>query len=402
MGPLVTKPHLDKVRGYIDAGSRRVQDCSSTAVASNAGLRGRLLHRRVAVDRVTPNMKIYKEDLWARPVCRPSSGLRHRCTNDQRARIRQRHIDLHPRWRCGLGNLLTNQDRYGRNQRSDPPCRWHSILSADGKPRSLATNTCTARRASLLYKVEDDHEPLADRHSSWCRIRKCRPCPDRSDWLAAHPRSGHGSQNAATNRSVLNKSSLASASPWPTGTTVTSLSHTENDDATFVLRSNSRAFGKADRNDMDATHEILVKSFTYPSATAINRQRACAIQNDRGYGSRYVRTPTSGPQVTTRPRSRAMKQAFYNRWWRSWRLRAAVAPATFSSLRNEQRTRMVVGLDALNPHRRVYSYTHLRPWPREALDARTQRVRERVPIETQIVSSRFNLASSHEIRCRFL
>jgi Tautomerase enzyme. len=26
-------------------------------------------------------------------------------------------------------------------------------------------------RRSLLYPVENDHEPLADRHSSWCRIR---------------------------------------------------------------------------------------------------------------------------------------------------------------------------------------------------------------------------------------
>jgi hypothetical protein len=26
-------------------------------------------------------------------------------------------------------------------------------------------------RRSLLYPVENDHEPLAYRHSSWCRIR---------------------------------------------------------------------------------------------------------------------------------------------------------------------------------------------------------------------------------------
>ena len=38
----------------------------------------------------------------------------------------------------------------------------------------------------------------------------------------------------------------------------------ENDDATFVLRSNSRAFGKANRYDMDVTHEVLVKSFNVP------------------------------------------------------------------------------------------------------------------------------------------
>jgi malonate-semialdehyde dehydrogenase (acetylating) / methylmalonate-semialdehyde dehydrogenase len=34
MGPLVTKQHLGKVRGYIDAGVAEVQNCSSTVVAS--------------------------------------------------------------------------------------------------------------------------------------------------------------------------------------------------------------------------------------------------------------------------------------------------------------------------------------------------------------------------------
>jgi len=60
MGPLVTKQHLDKVRGYIDAGVAE-RKMWSRSWLQDAGLSGRLLHRRLAVDRVTPNMKIYKE-----------------------------------------------------------------------------------------------------------------------------------------------------------------------------------------------------------------------------------------------------------------------------------------------------------------------------------------------------
>src|SRR6266478_6102502 len=69
------------------------------------------------------------------------------------------------------GNLRTKSRSAGRNQHSDP--------RADGIPffRRMESldlwRPLHARpgRRSLLYQVEDDHEPLADRHSSWCRVR---------------------------------------------------------------------------------------------------------------------------------------------------------------------------------------------------------------------------------------
>ncbi len=65
---------------------------------------------------------------------------------------------------------------------------------------------------------------------------------------------------------------------------------------------------------LDATHEVLVKSFNVPERDRyqIVREHAPSrmIVEDTGLG--IVRTPNMMVlQVTTRPRSRAMKQAFY-------------------------------------------------------------------------------------------
>jgi hypothetical protein len=65
---------------------------------------------------------------------------------------------------------------------------------------------------------------------------------------------------------------------------------------------------------LDATHEVLVKSFSVPERDRyqIVREHAPSrmIVEDSGLG--IVRTPNILVlQVTTRPRSRSMKQAFY-------------------------------------------------------------------------------------------
>jgi Tautomerase enzyme len=66
---------------------------------------------------------------------------------------------------------------------------------------------------------------------------------------------------------------------------------------------------------LDATHEVLVKSFNVPERDRyqIVREHAPSrmIVEDTGLG--IARTPNMLVlQVTTRPRSRAMKQAFYS------------------------------------------------------------------------------------------
>ena len=49
MGPLVTAQHLDKVRGYVDLGVEEgAKLCVDGRGLQAAGLRERLLHRRLA------------------------------------------------------------------------------------------------------------------------------------------------------------------------------------------------------------------------------------------------------------------------------------------------------------------------------------------------------------------
>jgi hypothetical protein len=86
---------------------------------------------------------------------------------------------------------------------------------------------------------------------------------------------------------------------------------------------------------LDATHEVLVKSFNVAERDRyqIVREHAPSrmIIEDTGLG--IVRTPNMLVlQVTTRPRSRVMKQAFYRSLVENSRLHAALHQATFSSL----------------------------------------------------------------------
>ncbi len=65
MGPLVTKPHLDKVRGYIDAGVAE----GARLLVDGRGFKMRGYEDGYFIggslfDRVTPNMKIYKEEIF--------------------------------------------------------------------------------------------------------------------------------------------------------------------------------------------------------------------------------------------------------------------------------------------------------------------------------------------------
>src|ERR1700731_586304 len=66
---------------------------------------------------------------------------------------------------------------------------------------------------------------------------------------------------------------------------------------------------------LDVTHDVLVKSFYVPERDRYQIARehppSRMIIEDTGLG--FVRTPNMLVlQVTTRPRSRAMKQAFYS------------------------------------------------------------------------------------------
>ena len=81
---------------------------------------------------------------------------------------------------------------------------------------------------------------------------------------------------------------------------------------------------------LDATHEILVKSFNVPQRDRyqIVREHAPSrmIVEDTGLG--IVRTPNMLVlQVTTRPRTRVMKQAFYKSLVEKLEAACGIAPS---------------------------------------------------------------------------
>jgi malonate-semialdehyde dehydrogenase (acetylating)/methylmalonate-semialdehyde dehydrogenase len=127
MGPLVTKQHYDKVRGYIDSGEAE----GAKLVVDGRGFKmqgyeGGYFIGGTLFDHVTPDMKIYKEEIFG-PVLAiaraPDYG-----TDAAREFAHQIQVGM---W------ALTS--RY--------QCRWRSIPSADGRRRSSAITTCTGRKA---------------------------------------------------------------------------------------------------------------------------------------------------------------------------------------------------------------------------------------------------------------
>jgi hypothetical protein len=108
---------------------------------------------------------------------------------------------------------------------------------------------------------------------------------------------------------------------------------------------------------LDATHEVLVKSFNLPERDRYQivreHPRSRMIVEDTGLG--IVRTPNMLVlQVTTRPRSQAMKQAFYRSLVEKLEAACGIAPSEERHFRDEYRRRLVVwGRTRSIPYRRA-------------------------------------------------
>ena len=99
MGPLVTRQHRDKVSSQGRFGGS--QPARRRARADASRLRKWLLHRRFSLRPRDPGHDdLQRRDFRARPRSNTDAGLRRRSKDDQRARVRQRDSDLHPRRRC--------------------------------------------------------------------------------------------------------------------------------------------------------------------------------------------------------------------------------------------------------------------------------------------------------------
>ena len=176
MGPLVTAEHLDKVRSYVDLGveegAELVVDGRDFRLEGFQGYENGYYLGGCLFDRVTPNMRIYKEEIFG-----PGAGggaharLRERDRHRQPARIRQRHGDLHARRRCGAHLRREGQHRHGRRQRADP--------GADGVPQLRRLEALAVRRPpharargrALLHQAEGRDLALADRHPRRRRVQ---------------------------------------------------------------------------------------------------------------------------------------------------------------------------------------------------------------------------------------
>ena len=122
MGPLVTGAHRDKVKSYIETGNGRAR---WTRVQSQGR---RVLRRRDALRRrEAGNARVPRRNLRARARNRAREVARGSPAPDQRARVRQRDVDLHARRRYRAHLRPCRASRDGRNQRADS--------RADGVPQ---------------------------------------------------------------------------------------------------------------------------------------------------------------------------------------------------------------------------------------------------------------------------
>ena len=113
-------------------------------------------------DHVTPDMTIYKEEIFG-PVLSVvrANDLQRRGRPDQRPRIRQRHRHLHPRRRRRPRVRRQDRSRHGRHQRADPGAGRLPLLRrlealAVRRPLDLRP-----RRRALLHAAQDRDDALA-------------------------------------------------------------------------------------------------------------------------------------------------------------------------------------------------------------------------------------------------
>ena len=149
MGPLVTKQHFDKVRGYVDIG---VQEGAKLVVDGRGlklqGYENGYYLGGCLFDQVKPEMRIYKEEIFG-PVLSVvrAPDYRQRGRPGERPRVRQRHRHLHPRRRRRARLRLARSRSAWSASTCRSRCRWPSTASAAGSARSSATTTCTAPTA---------------------------------------------------------------------------------------------------------------------------------------------------------------------------------------------------------------------------------------------------------------
>ena len=120
MGPLITREHRDRVAGYLDI---------AAAEGASVALDGRrnvdpnsFLIGPSVVDRVTSNMRVYREEIFGPVLSVVRARLIERSFGyRKKLRIRQRGVDLYSKRTCRPVNQAALQRRDDRNQRIGVP-----------------------------------------------------------------------------------------------------------------------------------------------------------------------------------------------------------------------------------------------------------------------------------------
>ena len=176
MGPLVTKEHMKKVLGYIDAGVKE----GAELVVDGRGFRLQGYENGYFVggtlfDRVTPEMTIYKEEIFG-----PVLSVVRAPSYDHAVKL----INAHE---FGNGTAIFTRDgdaardlrrqdrgRHGRHQRADPGAGRLPLLR---RLEALAVRRPLDLRAggrALLHAAEDGDRALAGGH----QVRRGVHLPD--------------------------------------------------------------------------------------------------------------------------------------------------------------------------------------------------------------------------------
>src|SRR6185503_17998593 len=171
-GPLVTKQALDRVKSYVDQG---IKEGAKLVVDGRGfkmqGYENGFFMGGCLFDNVTPDMKIYKEEIFAGALRRAREGLRGSRAAAERPRIRQRRRHLHARRRHGARLRQARRGRHGRRQLRDPRA---PLLLHVRRLEALRLRRPQPARAGLdplLHQDQDRHVALADRHKGRRRVR---------------------------------------------------------------------------------------------------------------------------------------------------------------------------------------------------------------------------------------
>jgi malonate-semialdehyde dehydrogenase (acetylating)/methylmalonate-semialdehyde dehydrogenase len=119
--PAVTKQALERVKGYVDIGVKEGAKARRRRPRlQDAGLRDGYYMGGCLFDNVTPEMRIYKEEIFGPVLSVVRANTYETRMARQRPRDGQWRRDLHPRRRRRPRLRLPRPGRHGRRQRADP------------------------------------------------------------------------------------------------------------------------------------------------------------------------------------------------------------------------------------------------------------------------------------------